>query len=254
MLLTTIKEIESLDDLRPSPNVNSLFTQLVNEVVAEPNTELDDTTCRNVRRIASAAETEMELYWAQKIAASFRPTKALEGFPYIDNYQELVRREIALIEKSGLKLNDASRVLMVGTGPLPLTGFEFMAQRHVQLDHVDISLSALALCSLVGNRLGIACEHILGDGVSVALANKYDVVVIAALAGETVDHKQAIIDNILPSLKAGGRVLLRSAYGTRALLYPAIRADAFSRVTLLEEYHPNDHIINSVFIYKKEEV
>lgn len=254
MLQTTIQAIKSLNDLRPSPQVNSLFTQLVNEVVAEPTAQIDAETRKNVRGIAAAAETEMEQYWAQKIIASSNPRETLQSFPYLHNYRELVRREIALVEKSGYILTKNSRVLMIGTGPLPLTGLELMAQRNVQLDHVDISLSALALCSLVGNRLGLTCEHILSDGASAALTTKYDSVFVAALAGETAKQKQAVIDNALTALTKNGRILLRSAYGTRTLLYPGIPANAFSGVELLEEYHPEDDIINSVFVYKKEEL
>lgn len=251
MLQTTIQAIESLNDLRPSPHVNSLFTQLVNEVVAEPSAQINVKTRKNVRRIAAAAETEMELYWAQKIIASPNPTEAMQSFPYLHNYRELVRREITLVEKSGLILTKNSRVLMIGTGPLPLTSLELLAQRNVQVDHVDVSLPALALCSLVGSRLGLTCGHILGDGASVALNNAYDLVLIAALAGETTKQKQAIINNALPALVDDGRILLRSAYGTRTLLYPGIPAHAFNNVKLLEEYHPEDDIINSVFVYKR---
>lgn len=252
MLQTTIHAIKSLNNLQPSPRVNSLFTQLVKEVVAEPSAQIDNKTRKNIRQIAASAETEMELYWAQKIIASHNPAEAVQSFPYLNNYRELVRREIALVEKSGYLLTKDSRVLMIGTGPLPLTGLELMAQRNVQVDHVDISLTALAVCSLVGNRLGLKCGHILGDGASATLTTKYDIVFVAALAGETVEQKQAIIDNALAAVTKNGRILLRSAYGTRTLLYPGIPANAIKGVELLEEYHPQDDIINSVFIYRKD--
>lgn len=253
MLLTAIQAIESIDDLRPSPHVNALFTQLVSEIVAGPDVRLDLRTQQNMRRIASIAETEMELYWAKKIIASAAPSKTLGAFPYLNNYRELVRREILLVEKSGYTLNERSRVLMVGTGPLPLTGLELVAQRNVDVDHVDISISALAMCSLVSNRLGLTCGHVLGDGATAILTKTYDLVIIAALAGITTEQKQAIINNILPSLTDDGRILLRSAHGMRTLLYPDVLANAFDRVKLLEEYHPSDDIINSVLVYKKDE-
>ncbi|HEU5187425.1 MAG TPA: nicotianamine synthase family protein [Candidatus Saccharimonadales bacterium] len=253
MLLSTIKNIKALPSLQPLPKVTALFTKLVSEVVAEPDVTIDEQTCQTIRRLASIAEMQMELFWAKKIIASPTPAKTLLSFPYHSNYRELVRREIVLIEKSGGRLTNGSRVLMVGAGPLPLTSLELAAQRGVCVDHIDVSLSALAMCSLVSNCLGLACGHILGNGASATLTNTYDVVVIAALAGKTVKQKQAIIHNILPRLAQNGRILLRSAYGTRTLLYPGIPATTFSRVTLLEEYHPQDNIINSVFIYKKEE-
>jgi hypothetical protein len=252
MLHTTIQAIQSLDNLEPSPRVNKLFTQLVRDVVAEKTAQISDATRKNMRTIAAIAETKMEEHWAQKIIASHHPHEILQSFPYLHNYRELVRREIALIEKSGYTLSAHTRMLMIGTGPLPLTGLELMAQRDVTIDHADISLAALALCSLVGNRLNLTCGHVLGDGAKITLNHTYDVIFIAALAGETATQKQAIINNILPALTKEGRIVLRSAHGTRTLLYPGIPATAFNGVVLLEEYHPDDDIINSVFVYKKE--
>lgn len=253
MLQTTIQQIQQLDDLRPSPKVDKLFSQLVREVITAPHeTTFDSEIYQTMQRIASAAETEMELYWARKIVASAHPAQTLASFPYCDNYEKLVRREIHLIEESGLPLGASSRVLMIGTGPLPMTGLEFMRQRGVKVDHMDISLQALALCLLVSNRLGLTCGHILGDGASVELTDQYDVIVVAGLAGDSVPAKQAILDNILPHLEADGRLLLRSARGARTLLYPGVAANDFARVELLQEYHPTDDIINSIFVYKKE--
>lgn len=255
MLSTTITSIQALNDFKPSPQVNELFTTLVQEIVAAPSTlTIESRTTRSIQKIASAAETEMELFWAQKIIESETPQITLTSFPYCNNYRELIRREIELVEKSGLSLASGSRVLMIGTGPLPMTGLELMAQRRVSVDHVDSSLTAIAVCSLVSSRLGLACGHLLGDGASVALKNSYDLIIVAALAGETPSQKQAIINNSLSSLARNGRMLLRSAYGPRTLLYPGIPANAFSGVTLLEEYHPQDDIINSVFVYKKEQL
>ena len=254
MLTTTIHAIESLPNVRPSARVNKLFTQLVTEIAASPpDTHVPVRTRRTMQLIASVAETELELHWARRIIASAQPVKTLAAFPYRTNYRELVSREIALIEQNGLPLHQHSRVLMVGTGPLPLTALELIAQRGVIVDHVDSSLSALAICSLLGNRLGLVCQHVLGDGATIQLNNTYDLVIVAALAGRTVTQKQAIIDNVLPSLRSSGRILLRSAYGARTLLYPGVAAADFAHVKLLTEYHPRDDIINSVFIYQKDQ-
>lgn len=253
MLDATIQKILALDDLRPSPNVNELFTRLVGQIIDAPSdATFAATTRRRVQDVASRSETEMEIYWAQKIIASSHPQLALAQFPYCDNYAKLVEREVALIESSGCQLDKRSKVLMVGSGPLPMTAFELMRQRQVLVDHVDVSSEAIEICQSVGEKLGISCGHILGDGAKVVLESEYDVVVIAGLAGESVIQKQAIIDNIASNLKTGGRILLRSAKGARALLYPAVKSSDFNGVRLLQEYHPNDDVINSVFIYEKE--
>ena len=88
-------------------------------------------------------------------------------------------------------------------------------------------------------------------GQSVALdKGQYDAIYVAGLAGETLAEKQAIVDHVRPALKPDGRLLARGAYGARTLLYPGFDAHAFEGVQLMEEYHPTDGVINSVFVYK----
>lgn len=252
MLQKTIETVLSLDDLRPSDTVNSAFSALVSAVIHDTKTKVDTAVCRQVQAVSSEAESYMEAYWARRVIAAQDPKTELSQFPYVNNYAELVRREIRLVEATGLRLGHTSRVCMIGAGPLPMTGLEFMKQRQVRIDHVDISAQALALCSLVGGRLGLRCGHIGGAGADVVLeAREYDLVLVAGLAGSTIAEKQAIVDNVLPALKPGGRLLLRSAAGSRRLLYPAFPAKVLRRVHLLSEYHPNDDVINSVFVYEK---
>lgn len=254
MLQTTINTILRLDDYRPSDDVNELFTRLVDLVLNAPeSTTWDELTVARMQAAASASESEMELHWANRIAASAQPEKTLHTFPYIGNYKKLVEREVALVRETDVALSSASRVLMVGSGPLPLTTYQMIVMTDAQVDHIDVSHEALQISERVMLQLGYAVKSIHADGALATLAvDQYDVILIAGLAGQNLTEKQAIIDNILPSLKSTGRIIVRSARGPRALLYPAILARSIRRVALLREYHPDDDIINSVFIYKKE--
>ena len=94
--------------------------------------------------------------------------------------------------------------------------------------------------------------YLCADGSDVRLTQTYDMVLIAALAGEMVAQKQAIIDNVVPHLSNHGRVLVRSARGVRGLLYPVFAASEIKRVQLRGEYPPTDDTINSAFVYAKE--
>ncbi len=254
MLQTTIDQILALDDLRPSPYVNELFERLVTLIVGSPeNNEVFPVALQaRVRGVASASEGEMETYWAQRIIEAADPEMELARFPYTRNYALLVSREIGLVEASGRPLERDQRLLMIGSGPLPMTALEFARQRGMSVDHVDISASAIEVCRATSGRLGMRGDYIVADGRMVTLQKEYDVILVAGLAGETLEDKQAIIDRVLPSLKSDGRLLIRSASGLRSLLYPAVRARDFKNVELLSEYHPADEVINSVFIYKKE--
>lgn len=246
-----ITSISQLQDLRPSSLINSLFSRLVGQVVAAPATQVfSDEDCRVIQAQAARAEQELELVWARKITTSNSPSRIISKFPYYANYTELVRRELALVDASGLVLSSGAETLIVGSGPLPLTAIQLAQQRGVHVSHVDASPTALAACEKLCYAIGLTTVCLGGMGQSVSLPGQYDLIIIAALAGTNAAEKQAIIDNVLPALKPGGRILVRSARGARALLYPSIEASAFRNVRLLEEYHPDDEIINSVFIYE----
>ena len=252
-LSQTVQEVLALNTFTPDDTVNATMTALVEGVVREVHLpSLDQQTQSRVRTISAAAEMELEKFWAHIIAESTSPKDTLATFPYIDNYRELTRRELELVEHSGLSLNTTHRALIIGSGPLPLSALEIHRQSGAAVDHVDSSLQAITLSSKVSEALKMKGRHIHGLGQNVPLNDTYDLILIAALAGETATEKQAIIDNVLPHLSAQGRIIVRSARGSRELLYPAIAAHELSHLTLLEEYHPDDYIINSVFIYERE--
>ena len=250
-----IKTVMNLHEFAPSPDVNAAFSGLVAAVVqaAALPSWCNDEVCREVQRRCSLSELEMEMYWSRRIASSDRPQQELETFWYVDNYRELVRREIGLLGGSGLFLSDSSRVAMIGSGPLPLTAWCLWRQTGAVVDLVDVAPAALAQsCELARAIAWPVGECLVADGAAVALLDKaYDVVYVAGLAGDSAEAKQQIIDNILPALRPGGRIIVRSARGAKTLLYPAFDPNSLQRVQLLVEYNPDDDISNSVYVYKK---
>lgn len=250
----SIDAVLQLTDLKPSTQVNAAMTQLVRQVIDDSEGSLlalNGDTQKTVRDISALAETEMEKFWARLIINSETPMSALATFPYIDNYVELTKRELGLVVKSGLVIKKGRLALVIGSGPLPLSAYEMRRQAGMKVDHVDSSAEAIELSEQLGRVLRFESQYYLKDGKDVLLEKQYDLILVAALAGETVQQKQEIINNILPYLKPTGRLIVRSAQGSRELLYPAIKAAELKNVELLEEYHPNDYIINSVFIYRK---
>ena len=120
-----------------------------------------------------------------------------------------------------------------------------------RITHVDASDEAIELSRGLAAALDWPGEFVTGPGQSVALdKGRYDAIYVAGLAGETLAAKQAIVDHVLPALKPDGRLLARAAYGARTLLYPGFDADTIEGVQLMEDYHPTDEVINSVFVYK----
>lgn len=248
-----IERVLSLPQLTPSEEVNAAFTELVETVVAHGEEPLlcDEDICHQVQRRCAVAEGELERHWSRRIAGADSPWAELEEFPYHENYKELTRREIGLLGRAGLWLCDSSEVAMIGSGPLPLTGWWLNQLTGARITHVDASDEAIELSRGLAAALNWPGEFVTGLGQSVALdEGRYDVIYVAGLAGETLAAKQAIVDHVRPALKPDRRLLARGAYGARTLLYPGFDADAIEGVQLMEEYHPTDGVINSVFVYK----
>ena len=248
-----IKRVLSLPQLTPSEEVNAAFTELVDAVVAHGKKPLlcDEDIRHQVQQRCAVAEGELEQYWSRRITKAGNPWSELKEFPYHENYKELTRCEIGLLERAGLWLCDSSEVAMIGSGPLPLTGWWLHQLTGAQITHVDASDEAIKLSRGLAVALDWPCEFVTGLGQSVTLdEGRYDAIYVAGLAGETLAEKQAIVDHVLPALKPDGPLLARGAYGARTLLYPGFDAHAFEGVQLMEEYHPTDGVINSVFVYK----
>lgn len=249
-----IKDVLNLQEFVPNTHVNKVMSQLVECVIKTEDLNLEaiePIMYSRVRNISAKAETEMEKFWAQLIIKSSDPNATLQTFPYRDNYRELTKRELFLTNKSGLTLTAKHKVLMIGSGPLPLSAYEMHHQSGASIDHVDPSQEAINLCQQLNTSLGIHGSYFEAYGQNVALHKTYDLILIAALAGETAGDKQKILENVLPYLSDEGRIVVRSARGSRRLLYPAIASKDLVNVQLLEEYHPTDYIINSVFVYGK---
>ena len=249
-----IKRVLSLPQLTPSEEVNAAFTELVNAVVAHGEEPLlyDENRRHQVQQRCAVAEGELERHWSRRITEADNPWSELKEFPYHENYKELTRREIGLLGRAGLWLCDSSEVAMIGSGPLPLTGWWLHQLTEARITHIDASNEAIKLSRGLATALDWPGKFVTGLGQSVALdEGRYDAIYVAGLAGETLAEKQAIVDRVLPALKPDGRLIARGAYGARTLLYPGFDAHAFEGVQLMEEYHPTDEVINSVFVYKQ---
>jgi nicotianamine synthase 2 len=250
-----IERVLSLPQLTPSEEVNAAFTELVDAVVAHGEEPLlcYENRRHQVQQRCAVAEGELERHWSRRIAGADNPWSELKEFPYHENYKELTRREIGLLGRAGLWLCDSSEVAMIGSGPLPLTGWWLHQLTEARITHIDASNEAIELSRGLAAALDWPGKFVTGLGQSVALdEGQYDAIYVAGLAGETLAEKQAIVDHVLPALKPDdGRLIARGAYGARTLLYPGFDAHAFEGVQLMEEYHPTDGVINSVFVYKQ---
>lgn len=87
--------------------------------------------------------------------------------------------------------------------------------------------------------------------VSSSELKEYDVVFLAALVGMDKDEKTKIIEHLEKNMAPGALLMLRSAHGARAFLYPVVDPCDLSGFEVLSVFHPTDEVINSVVIARK---
>jgi hypothetical protein len=252
------RQLAERPDLRPCPEVDRLFGELVGLVLATaPDDEsrlLDDAAVVAIRgglhALCSEGEYQLELAWARRIAASPSPRDELERFPYVDNYRQLTRMELDLL--ATVADRPVRRVAFVGSGPLPLSSLLVAAGLGVAVDNVDRDAEAVALGEQVTATLGPGLTRApltfrRADVTHVDLSG-YDVVVLAALVGAGEPEKRAILGHLAASMSPGAVLLARSARGVRSLLYPAIEATALDGFDVQAVVHPTDEVVNSVVL------
>ncbi|MPZ00026.1 MAG: nicotianamine synthase [Actinophytocola sp.] len=252
--------LESAADLRPCQEVNALFTELVGLCCTTPSPLADsalahlDDEAAATRRLCAAGETALEQHWARRVLAADDPVAELARFPYLDNYRELVRMELGAVIAAGGEL--PSRVAVLGSGPLPLTGIVLARDYGAAVLHVDRDLDSLQLGGKLTAALGLdttaahadldvaASEDVLrAEGIA-----DCDVVVLAALVGQDPAGKRAVSARLARLLRPGTLVLVRSAVRLRSLLYPCVRAEDLVGLRVSLEVHPHSDVVNSVLV------
>ncbi|XVE63124.1 hypothetical protein DITRI_Ditri06bG0174700 [Diplodiscus trichospermus] len=256
------EKISSLDSLKPCKDVNKLFTQLV--VTCMPPSPIDVTKlCKRIQKIRSKlirlcgeAEGLLESHFSTILASFENPLHHLHIFPYYSNYLKLSQLEFNILTKHCSNVVPRN-VAFVGSGPLPLTSI-VLASFHLpttSFHNYDIDPSAnskaLRLVSSdpdLSQRMFIHTTDIMD--VTNALKD-YDVVFLAALVGMDKDEKVRVIDHLAKYMAPGALLMLRSAHGARAFLYPVVDPCDLRGFEVLSIFHPTDEVINSVVIARK---
>ncbi|PQP99771.1 nicotianamine synthase [Prunus yedoensis var. nudiflora] len=184
------------------------------------------------------------------------PLHHLTIFPYYSNYLKLSKLEFTILSQHFPHV--PSKIAFVGSGPLPLTSI-VLASNHLPTTSfhnydIDPSANSKAL-GLVSSDPDLSKRMVFHttDIMDVTNALKdYDVVFLAALVGMDKMEKLKIIDHLAKYMAPGATLMLRSAHGARAFLYPVIDpCDDLRGFEVLSVFHPADEVINSVVIARK---
>lgn len=243
-------------DLSPAnPKVNACLSAFVRAVLACPGVGSDDILAAPGVRVKrqmllpklSAAEYEMELFYARKLAARDVLTDDdLNTFIYRKNYDELVREEISAARAVNA-LPNAKPVVFVGSGPLPLSAIDMHKQTGLPVICVDSDPVAIDVSRRIVMALG------LGDAIQIVESNgeEFDysgagLVMVAAL----VAAKDTVLNRIR-EMAPRAAVAVRSAEGVRTLLYDDVNPDGFNRAgyTYAGKSDATSTIINTTLFF-----
>ncbi|KAL7257713.1 hypothetical protein ACSBR1_003932 [Camellia fascicularis] len=255
------EKISRLESLKPSKDVNMLFTQLV--LMCMPPNPIDVTKlCKRVQelrskliRLCGEAEGLLESHFSTILGSFDNPLDHLNIFPYFANYIKLSHLEFTILSQHHTKV--PNRVAFVGSGPLPLTSI-VLATNHLTtttFHNYDIDPSANSMASrLVSSDPDLSKRMFFHttDVMEVTCDLKdYDVVFLAALVGMDKKEKVRVIDHLAKYMAPGALFMLRSAHGARAFLYPVVDRCDLRGFEVLSVFHPTDEVINSVVIARK---
>lgn len=265
--------IGDLPSLHPSPEVNSLFTELVTACIPPSTIDVDTLgpEAQSMRRrlitLCADAEGHLESHYSDLLAAhDGDPLDHLEIFPYFGNYVKLSQLEHGLLSRHVSE--SFSRVAFLGSGPLPLSSL-VLAARHLPdaaFVNYDISPDANARASRLvhadadadaGIGIGARMEFRTADVTDEAVAGemgRYDVVFLAALVGMAAEEKARVVAHLGRHMAPGAALVVRSAHGARGFLYPVVDPEDVRKggFEVLCVHHPEDEVINSVIIAQKK--
>lgn len=66
------------------------------------------------------------------------------------------------------------------------------------------------------------------------------------------EEKRGVIEHLARHMASGALLVVRSAHGARAFLYPVVDSDDLKGFDVLSVYHPEDEVINSVIVARKK--
>jgi len=132
---------------------------------------------------------------------------------------------------------------------LPLSALFLAQDNGATVCGLDRDEQAVAHARSMLESLGVTGVHLLHRDIErFAELDGYDLVVLAALVGETAPVKRRIVRSLGRHMAPGAHLVVRSAHAMRTLLYPPMAIEDFDPFELLALIHPYGEVINSVAI------
>lgn len=131
-------------------------------------------------------------------------------------------------------MHDWKNCLVVGSGPLPTTVALLHRLTGLSVTCVDRETESCRIAAELLQAIEAPpTEFIIADAGDLDVFDRYDVILVTALAGinwqeYTADARSSLLQHLLKAADYGSCLLLRSAYGLGALFYPVIDTETLA--------------------------
>lgn len=252
-----------LGSFNPSNQVNDLFTQLVTTCTT-PCHEFDITQLSQeikekiakVITLCGKAEGLLESHYSTLIGSNENPLNHIKIFPYYKNYLKLTHLEFTMLTKHITQV--PSKLAFIGSGPLPLTSIILATYYLTKTCFHNYEIDSLAnskAYDLISKDNDLSKRMLFHTSDIVDVKNElkeFNVVFLAALVGMDKKEKAKVINHLVKYMAPGAILVLRSAHGARAFLYPVVDPSCdLKGFEVLSIFHPTDEVINSVIVARK---
>ncbi|KAM0850109.1 hypothetical protein ACQ4PT_053304 [Festuca glaucescens] len=206
--------------------------------------------------------THLEAHYSDILTAFDNPLDHLDRFPYYENYVNLSKLEHGFLARHAAA---PGRVAFIGSGPLPFSSL-FLATNHLRGTRFD-NYDRCGASNDRARRLVAAAEEDVRARMAFHTADvadltaeelgAYDVLFLAALVGMASEEKAEAIAHLGKRMADGAALVVRSAHGARAFLYPVVELDDIRRggFEVLAVYYPTgDEVFNSFIVARKVEI
>jgi nicotianamine synthase len=241
-----------LPSVKPSPHVNTVFSRLVFTILNAPllHKRLGmKLITLSLRTTCTHGEFALEEAWAKKILSANDAYTELLKFPYYKNYECLTAREWRMVTRQHAK---AKNVIFLGSGPLPLTAIILAKKYGCNITLVDSDTQAVLLSHRLIQLLGLSqsMRVVQASAETYQDVSDVDIIYVAALVGRNPKEELRIYKNLAERMNRTSLLLVRSAHGSRTLLYRPVSKMIDRSFSRIAEMHPHDDVVNSAILLR----
>lgn len=238
--LNLVASIESCFPLTYNEHINRLFERFTEAL--ETLSSYDEALAKRLNRIWAERGFSLERHFSQE--------KNIQAFDFYPKYKKLMQFDSLRLRKA-MKGRSYSKVIFVGSGPLPLSlKLLRINVRKVGYDIMEEAVN-LAQKSVAKDRFGRKIIYEKENFFNIRLEENRPVIIYVA---GLIQGKKQGINKLINQLPLGSLVVIRTvANDKRKLLYERLRKNDFLKYGNVKEYNPTkvSGIVNGMILIEK---